>query len=115
MVRYFWNWRLQNTDLLWNLSLFTSPKFGDTSQDPLYILGGGAKDNLFWSDYSDQYDQIRSDIQIKLKGHFLIPKYDIFKKLFRANLFRGPVGGLKNKNSIRLFFQQLLNLVYGKV
>ena len=31
------------------------------------------------------------------------------------DLFRGPVGGVKNKNSIKLLFQHLLNLVLGKV
>ena len=29
--------------------------------------------------------------------------------------FRGPVGGVKNKNSIKFLFQNLLNLVLGKV
>ena len=31
------------------------------------------------------------------------------------DLFRGPVGGVKNKNSIKIFLLHLLNLVLRKV
>ena len=31
------------------------------------------------------------------------------------HLFREPVGGVKNENSIKLLFEHLLNLVLGKV
>ena len=37
------------------------------------------------------------------------------KKIFWVHLFRGPVGGVKNKNSIQFLFQHLLNFVLGKV
>ena len=37
------------------------------------------------------------------------------KKILWVHLFRGPVGGVKNKNSIKFLFQHLLNLVLGKV
>ena len=36
-------------------------------------------------------------------------------KIFLVPLFRGPVEGVKNEDSIKLFFQHLLNLVLGKV
>ena len=50
------------------------------------------------------------------RDHFFRLKYDIFKKkILWVHLFRGPVWGVTNKNSIKFLFQHLLNLVLGKV
>ena len=38
------------------------------------------------------------------KDHFFRLKYDIFKNILWVDLFRGPVGGVKNKNSIKFFY-----------
>ena len=53
---------------------------------------------------------------IKVKGpHFIDKNMIFYKKFFWVHIFRWPVGIVKNKKSIKFFFQHLLNLVLGKV